>query len=324
LETIDFSGIPASDATPLKGMPLKYIAWSGSAATDLNALRGAPMETLYLSNSRISDLAFVTGAPLQKLEISNAREVSDLRPLEGLPIRELALDYCSSIRDYRPLLTLRNLERLRASSAKLADISVLQGHPSLKFISIGPAGYKPVAEFWKTSSLATGPNKRSTRILDLAEATEVKSLEFARGLPLEFIDIRRTGIADLRPLAGMQTLKTLRVAGCPISDFSPIKGLPLTELRIGTSKFSDLSLLEGMPLITLTVDNCGVTDVAPLGSCKSLQRLVIPRGAKNIEALRSLPNLEYLSYTFNVDLDRPDKLASDFWAEYEAGKKQAK
>ena len=319
LESLECTNLSVADARPLAGLPLKSLIWYNSLVSDFSALRGAPLETVLLGSSQVSDVSFLAHTPVERVELGHNHNFSDLRQLAGLPIKELTIDDCPAIKDFRPLLELRSLERLKITG-KRNEIAMLRKHPTLQFISInGP--YRPVADYWAESEAvlpASGSAaQRTLRTLDLADSPEITSIEFIRGQSLEVVDIRRTKVSDLSPLAGMKTLKVLRIANCPIVDFSPLKGLALTELRIGNTKFSDLSLLDGMPLALLTIDATAVTDVAPLAQMTSLRMLCIPRNAKNIPALRKLPQLSFLSYSFNIGRDTPDKTAAEFWSDFE-------
>jgi len=324
IEQLDLTNTLVTDASPLAGLPLKYLNWTSGRVTDLSPLKGAPLETALLYNTQVADLSFLAGAPITRLEIHSNRIVSDLRPLAGLPIADLNLENCAAIKDLRPLFDLPALEKLK-TSAKRSEIAVLRNHPTLKFIAIGNGPHRAIADYWAESDAVlpttTGVERRLLRTLDLAESPEVTNIDFVRGLPFEMIDLRRTKVADISAIAGMKTLSVLRLATCPITDFSPIKGLPLTELRIGSSSFDDLSLLEGMPLGLLTIDNTPIADVAPLAKMTSLRMICLPRGAQNIEMLRQLPQLTHIGYNFNVDREAPDRTAADFWREFDAEKK---
>jgi hypothetical protein len=78
-----------------------------------------------------------------------------------------------------------------------------------------------------------------------------------------------------------------------------------------------------MPLALLTIDKTAVNDLEPLAHFPSLRMLCIPQGASNIDVLRKLPQLNYLAYGFNTEKETPDKLAADFWLEYDAAQRSA-
>ena len=84
----------------------------------------------------------------------------------------------------------------------------------------------------------------------------------------------------------------------PVADLSPLRGLRLTSLRLhGCEQLTDLS---------------------PLADCKELNHLTLPPNAKDIEFLRTLPNLARLSFAEDKkDASIPDKTAAEFWKEYD-------
>ena len=88
--------------------------------------------------------------------------------------------------------------------------------------------------------------------------------------------------------------------------------MQLKVLNLNRTSVSDLKPLAGMPLLDLSLDSCTkITDFRPLMECVSLEKLVLPRNAKNIDFLRKHPKLKFLS---NKGLSEP---AADFWAEYD-------
>ena len=66
-----------------------------------------------------------------------------------------------------------------------------------------------------------------------------------------------------------------------------------------------------------------MADVSPLVQFPSLRMLCIPKNAKNIDALRKLPQLTRLGYNFSIEKETPDKTAADFWEEYDATRRGA-
>ena len=59
--------------------------------------------------------------------------------------------------------------------------------------------------------------------------TPVRSIDPLRDLPLEELNIDRTQVTDLKPLAGMNTLRRLMVPQRADS-FEPIRSLPLERI----------------------------------------------------------------------------------------------
>jgi Leucine-rich repeat (LRR) protein len=107
-----------------------------------------------------------------------------------------------------------------------------------------------------------------------------------------------------------------------VADLKPLAKLPLQQLRLNSTPVTNLASLRGMPLTTLGMSGCTkITDLSPLVDCRKLTALTLPPNAKDIEFLRSLPQLKRLSYEPDpIDGYRPDKTAAEFWKEYDAKK----
>lgn len=101
-------------------------------------------------------------------------------------------------------------------------------------------------------------------------------------------------VSDLSILKGM-SLTALDCAGNPISDLSPLEGMPLQRANFWTMKVQSLSPLKGMPLTFL---NCGanpITDLSPLKGLP-LNDLAFPwTQVKDLSPLKGMP-LKFLDF----------------------------
>jgi tetratricopeptide (TPR) repeat protein len=71
-------------------------------------------------------------------------------------------------------------------------------------------------------------------------------------------------VTDLSPLQGLP-LKTLDAQGCAIADLSPLRGMPLKSLSLNSIKVIDLEPLRGVPgLRNLSLAGTAVRDLRPL------------------------------------------------------------
>jgi hypothetical protein len=106
-------------------------------------------------------------------------------------------------------------------------------------------------------------------------------------------------------------LRVVSLSGCTgVHDLTPLQGMPLQTLNLSRTTVDDISVVAGMPLEELNLEGCSrITDFSPLKDCPTLQKLLLPRQAKNIEFLRGRPNLKFISYK---NLTQP---AAEFWAE---------
>ena len=120
------------------------------------------------------------------------------------------------------------------------------------------------------------------------------------------------GFTDLSIFQGME-LREISLAGCTtLSDLAPLTGMPLRVVSLRGTAVSDITPLTKLPLVELDLDGCTkLTDLKPLADCRTLEKLLLPRGAKNIEFLRGHPTLKFISAR---GLSEPVK---DFWADYD-------
>ena len=93
---------------------------------------------------------------------------------------------------------------------------------------------------------------------------------------LEKLGTNQETIAELQPPPMPQSDEGVLtfLQDLPLSDLSPLAGMPMTELDIGYTSVSDLSPLKGMPLSKLKCFGVGVTDLSPLSELP-LQNLSI-------------------------------------------------
>ena len=70
-------------------------------------------------------------------------------------------------------------------------------------------------------------------------------------------------MSDLTPLHGLP-LSRLSLMHTAVSDLSPLRGMSLHWLRLAGTKVSDLTPLEGMPLASLQLSGTPVADLSPL------------------------------------------------------------
>jgi hypothetical protein len=149
----------------------------------------------------------------------------------------------------------------------------------------------------------------------------ISDLTMLKGASITQLSMARTPVADLSPLRGMK-LTNLKMSGTKVADLAPLKGMPITSMNIAGTPVRDLTPVIGMPLHTLSMTNCDqITDVSPLvGMYGTVESLILPPNAKEIEFLRYFPNLKRISFKFDAKVHGPSKTAAEFWAEYDRQK----
>jgi serine/threonine protein kinase len=134
---------------------------------------------------------------------------------------------------------------------------------------------------------------------------------------------RIKNLSDVSVLQLAPPVSKLDLSSTAVTDLKPLAKLPLQQLRLNLTPVTSLAPLRGMPLTMLGLSGCTkITDLSPLVDCRKLTALTLPPNAKDIEFLRSLPQLKRLSYEPDpIDGYRPDKTAAEFWTDYDAKKK---
>jgi len=93
-------------------------------------------------------------------------------------------------------------------------------------------------------------------------------------------------ISDLTPLRGLP-ISRLSLMHTTVSDLSPLRGMSLRWLRLAGTKVSDLTPLEGMPIESLQISGTAVADLSPLRG--------MPLENLNMTGCQSLTDLEPIS-----------------------------
>jgi len=230
----------------------------------------------------------------------NDTSITDLSPLKGSPLEKLSMQQ-TGVTELSPLLTMPKLTELRLSVKKV-NVEVLRSHPTLKFIGDEDAPLRPVAAFW-----ADYDAERQRLAPALAQ---VRAALPALGLK-DSPSILQTSPQGVR----------LNAMKSGIKDLSPLRGLSIAFLDLDANPFTDISPLRGLPLVWLSLGGSKVTDISPLLDCPTLESIMLPKGVTNVELLKKLPKLRYISdEKFDLPSFQPGETAAEFWQRYDAQK----
>jgi serine/threonine protein kinase/WD40 repeat protein len=200
---------------PLRGLPLESLNCLGNRITDLAPLRGMPLEGLTCSENLIHDLTPLAGVPLQRLICARNR-IQDLKPLEGMPLTHLDC-YLNRISSLEPLRGLPLKELLCYSNGGIADLAPVRGAPLRRLY---------------------------------CQVTSVSNLEALAESPINELNIARTKVRDLSPLAGKKlwllrlSPKTAANGWHVLREMSTLKRLEF-ETPVGEPP---LEKLKGLPI----------------------------------------------------------------------------
>ena len=175
---------------------------------------------------------------------------------------------------------------------------------------------KPLREYLRGKAL----HGRFQRLEDGTYSANLRSLPPTAYMPLlrnevvsvSVIYLDDTSFSDLSIFTGMK-LREIWLSGCThVTDLSPLRDMQLKVLNLNRTGVQDLSPLTAMPLVELSLDGCTkITDFSPLKECRSLEKLILPHNAKNIDFLRNHPKLKFLS---SRGLSEP---VTEFWADFD-------
>jgi Leucine-rich repeat (LRR) protein len=129
---------------------------------------------------------------------------------------------------------------------------------------------------------------------DVTDISPVRALTRLRSLKCSGFGDRNSPLTDLSPLSGLP-LRTLVLAKGELFDLSPLKGMPLTEFSCYGTRVTDLSPLEGMKLRVLNCDSIRASDLSPLKGMP-LETLVLSRKAEDLTVLAGMSTLEHLYF----------------------------
>jgi hypothetical protein len=153
-----------------------------------------------------------------------------------------------------------------------------------------------------------------SEVVELWLSGNVKDISPVRALTeLRGLTCREAPLSDLSPLKGMP-LTTLDCGQTQVSDLSPLKGMPLTWLDCDATQVSDLSPLKDMKLTFLRCQGTQVTDLSPLQGMPLKELMCDFKPERDAEILRSLKTLEKIN----------GKPAQEFWKEVDAKKPDKK
>ncbi len=285
------------DLGPLRDQSLVYLHADGTGIRSLRPLRKMMLQHLSIGNTPVKDLRHLVGQPIQHLNLSGTR-IDSIDDLRAMPLRHLNI-----------------------SKTNVTDFSVLRDLPVTELM----IGHLPIVDLAMIKE-----KKLEALYIDGTYVTDIRPLS---GMPLKRLNISGTRVSDLRPLAsapltylalegtmvtsleasGYMPLRYLNIANTGIRDISPLRGRHLTYLDMANTQVADLGPLAGMPIQELSLQGCNnVRSLAPLSTCSRLRRLIVPSGVRDMDVLRQLPQLEYISDSGSLgDLKRS---ASDFWA----------
>ncbi|MFM7058055.1 MAG: leucine-rich repeat domain-containing protein [Planctomycetota bacterium] len=201
----------------MQGNEIREASLYQSGVRSIAPLKGLPLIALDLGMTQVADLAPLAGMPLQRLDLENT-PISDISLLHGMPLSVLKMQN-TRVTSFSPLeglpLTQLNLLGLPFSDEHLP---LLQN--------------APLQTVWLAGTLVT----------DLS------------GLPvtkLESLDIARTKVSSIVPLAAATRLKRLNIADTSVTDLTPLATLRLQRITLSPATITaGMDTLRSMTSLT--------------------------------------------------------------------------
>lgn len=284
--------------TDLRGLPPDLEALrltNARALTDLGPLRtlGA-LRTLRIAGAAsLVTLTALAGLPLRELMIHGAGRVGsalDASTLPELPLERLSLRARHGGASLPA--TLRRLWLSPADQPELAQLGRLTGLEELDLLSAGPARLPPRARSPVLPPLAALPLRTLT--LCFYTAARLPPLPGS----LEELGVHSNDLRDIGAVAEAPALRAFRLEGAPkVRDLSPLAGLDrLTRLSLAGSVVSKLDGLRGLEALEELefAWTRALRDLSPLAGLP-VRRLVLHAGVRELDGLAELPRLESLA-----------------------------
>jgi hypothetical protein len=314
LYRITCSHTQVADLSPLEGMQLKILQCYETKIRDLSPLRGMPLFSLYCHQTAVSDLSPLANMPLKELRFEQAlmrslpnrdvvRNLTTLEKINESPAAEFwkkvdagtvpgatstvdeafikqvaALPAEQQVVRVVDELKKRNpgydgMKRHKIQDGQVIELELWTEHIS----DISPVRALPSLQ----NFYCTGPTDQNSQ--PTGKKGILADLSPLRGMHLTRFKCRYNQLSNLSPLAGHSLIYMECEAHPQVTDLSPLKGMPLTNLLIIGCGVSDLSPLKGLPLKQLRFDEALLS--------KSQNREIL-RSIKTLEKINNKPAVE--------------------------------
>ena len=139
-------------------------------------------------------------------------------------------------------------------------------------------------------SVAELANVKSINLTKYGPSTELNPCLFPKFTGLHDLFVGQGELDDLKPIAELTSLVSLRATENKVKDITPLKKLVhLDRLDLSKTQVMDISVIGAMTDLTeLELDGTPITDLAPLASLKKLEKVTIANTAvKDVSPLKN-------------------------------------
>jgi serine/threonine protein kinase len=312
---LDLGGTKVADLTPLRGLSLQSLNVRGTPVTDLSPLRRMPALAVLDCAEGVDDLGPLEGAPLEVLDVSGSR-VTDLTPLRQARLRVLRLNECN-IASLSPVAD-QPIEELEVQVPGTTDLTALGEMRGLRRLSL-PAlaldldlsGLGMLEEVFHPGLREDGP----------LTGEEFRTLQQRRREAWEQhgVALQRSGLRGFGPdkllVRDLNGNIDLDLRGTGITNLKPLARMPLHRLFLDTAEADlDVAPLASHPSLRhLSLEGAFVSKLGRLVDNKQLVSLVVSRDAVDTTGLVRNQNLERLGYVLGEDGLLPPGRPEDFF-----------
>lgn len=187
-----------------------------SGIKSVEGLKDLPLRSIDLGFTKVTDLSPLKHMKLESLVLENTT-VSDLSMLGEMPLKVLMLQN-TKVTDFSVLKKLY-----------LKDLNLL----NLPFSDPTLLTHMPLESLW-------------------LDGTQVVSLASLPTKDMVSLNVSRTSVNDLGPVAGMSSLRRLNIADTSVTDLTPLKGLRLERIVLTPQRIrSGMEVLREMESLVL-------------------------------------------------------------------------
>lgn len=219
LTTLVLCNQEINDISPLEGTYIQTLALAENDIYDISPLKNIPgLEVLYLADNPAVDYGDLGGCTSLTYLNLDMLSIGNLHFLEKLKLTELSLLQVRIINDgLLPILSQRELKYLDINNVGDEESAIIRQMDNLQYLRC-----------WGASNLLNLTYLEGMEGLkSIAIIGTMESLEGIERLPsLEEIYLNDTRITDLSPVLKASKLKTIRITGLSIEDYTPLAGNP--------------------------------------------------------------------------------------------------
>ncbi len=329
-------GTKVTDLGPLKGMPLEFLNIVNTKIGNVDALRGMPLVSLRMNEcSDLSDLTPLQGMftlreltlPLRANKIEFLRQFPNMQRIGYVELAEDSYRPNMNVNDFWNVWERTEWVRTLNDRGAMIEVGLEKGEIAVRVFS---RDFHDLSQFRGRDIGHLQLDGTVVTDLEPLEGLELKSISLndipvrdisslGRGTlaqTLEKVSLRGSYAVDFSALNACGKLEVLDVFFAPDFDLAEFKGNKLRILNIGGTSTKEIGVVSNMPLEEIYMEQIHVEDISPLLQCEMLKKVVLPKSAKNISALRALRKLERIS--FRSGDAGPMQSTAEFWQEQTA------